>query len=197
MDEDFPISEAIKVGREWSGASIRELARRTGVSAAQISRIEAGEVTRPSIETLLALARELDANPVTLMVLAGHLQGEEARAALRPLVAGDSGIEEHYGDWHVVAAFRHIVDDPETTENELRRVAFSLFSTPDAVETTWQESFRHLASQHLSAAGADLGEVVTAWPLIDGERRRRILEFVRDQQALSNRARRVREREDS
>jgi transcriptional regulator with XRE-family HTH domain len=194
MTKPLAIADAVKIGREWSGGSIRELARRSGVSAGQISRIEAGQVTKPSIETLIPLARAMDAHPLTLMVLAGHLSDEEARSALRPLVAEGSSIEEDYG-WETVAAMRHMLDDPESTEADLRTVAFNLFSTSGAIETTWQESFQDLANAHPGVAGAELGEIAAAWPLIAPDRRRRILEFVRDQHALSSRQRQL-EREE-
>jgi len=68
-----------------AGLSVRELARRAGVSAAQVSRIEGGQVNRPSREILVALARALNRNPLPLVILAGHLDAREARDALAPL----------------------------------------------------------------------------------------------------------------
>src|SRR5947199_14912 len=44
-----------------SGLSVRELARRAGVSAAQVSRIESSHVRKPSRETIVAMARGEDA----------------------------------------------------------------------------------------------------------------------------------------
>ena len=62
-----------------------------GVSAAQISRIEAGEVDKPSVETLVALPRELDFKPVPLMILAGHIAGDEASPKARSFPRGGIG----------------------------------------------------------------------------------------------------------
>src|SRR4051812_46767279 len=75
--------------REWrigAGLSLRRLAKTSGVSLAQLSRIESGQVTRPSIEALWALAPAINCHPTFLLVLAGHLRGDEARAAMRDVL---------------------------------------------------------------------------------------------------------------
>ena len=72
------LGETIRRAREGFGFSIRELGRRTGVSAAQLSRIEAGQVEQPSIDTLVAVARGLDRNPKPLLIVSGHIGRDEA-----------------------------------------------------------------------------------------------------------------------
>jgi transcriptional regulator with XRE-family HTH domain len=66
--------------------SIRGLARRSGLSAAQVSRIEAGEVERPVAETLVKLAKALDRDAQLLLVFAGHITGARARQLLREAI---------------------------------------------------------------------------------------------------------------
>src|SRR5207302_1023427 len=66
--------------------SMRGLARRSGLSAAQISRIEAGEVERPVAETLVKLAKALDRDAQLLLVFAGHIGGARARQLLRQAI---------------------------------------------------------------------------------------------------------------
>ena len=66
-----------------AGLSMRGLARRSGLSAAQISRIEAGEVERPAAETLVKLAKALDRDAQLLLVFAGYIGGARARRLLR------------------------------------------------------------------------------------------------------------------
>lgn len=80
-----------------AGLSIRELARRAGVSAAQISRIESGQVLRPSREILVALGKALDRNPLPLLILANYLTASEARDALRPLFRDGAELPEEWG----------------------------------------------------------------------------------------------------
>src|SRR5207247_3640621 len=57
---------------------MREIARRSGLSAAQISRIESGAVESPTIETLTRLARALDRDPQLLLAALGRIGGEES-----------------------------------------------------------------------------------------------------------------------
>jgi transcriptional regulator with XRE-family HTH domain len=66
--------------------SMRGLARRSGLSAAQISRIEAGEVERPAAETLVRLAKALDRDAQLILVFAGHIRGARARQLLREAI---------------------------------------------------------------------------------------------------------------
>ena len=70
------VGKTIKNAREGFGVSIRELARQAGVSAAQISRIEAGAVDQPSIDTLVGIARALDRNPKPLLIVSGTEDGD-------------------------------------------------------------------------------------------------------------------------
>ena len=69
-----------------AGLSMRGLARRSGLSAAQVSRIEAGEVERPAAETLVRLAKALDRDAQLLLVFAGHIRGARARQLLRKAI---------------------------------------------------------------------------------------------------------------
>ncbi len=55
------LGDRLRSTREAYGISLRELARRVGVSASLISQIETGKV-HPSVSTLYALASELDAS---------------------------------------------------------------------------------------------------------------------------------------
>lgn len=55
------IGSGLRRRREERGLSLRELARRIGVSASLVSQIETGKV-RPSVSTLYAMAAELEAS---------------------------------------------------------------------------------------------------------------------------------------
>jgi transcriptional regulator with XRE-family HTH domain len=85
--------------RVRAGVSMRGLARRSGLSAAQISRIEAGEVERPAAETLVKLAKALDRDAQLLLVFAGHIRGARARQLLRQAIGAlpEPGRAEHAG----------------------------------------------------------------------------------------------------
>jgi transcriptional regulator with XRE-family HTH domain len=87
----------IKEARMRARLSMRGLARRSGLSAAQVSRIEAGEVERPAAETLVKLAKALDRDAQLLLVFAGHITGARARRLLREALEAlpDPGRAEH------------------------------------------------------------------------------------------------------
>ena len=80
------MAEVTREARVRAGLSMRGLARRSGLSAAQVSRIEAGEVERPVAETLVKLAKALDRDAQLLLVFAGHIRGARARQLLREAI---------------------------------------------------------------------------------------------------------------
>jgi transcriptional regulator with XRE-family HTH domain len=80
------MAEVTREARLRAGLSMRGLARRSGLSAAQVSRIEAGEVERPAAETLVKLAKALDRDAQLLLVFAGHIRGARARQLLREAI---------------------------------------------------------------------------------------------------------------
>jgi transcriptional regulator with XRE-family HTH domain len=83
---ELTMAEVIKEARVRARLSMRGLARRSGLSAAQVSRIEAGEVERPVAETLVKLAKALDRDAQLLLVFAGHIRGARARELLRQAI---------------------------------------------------------------------------------------------------------------
>jgi transcriptional regulator with XRE-family HTH domain len=97
QDQEQTLAEVTKEARVRARLSMRGLARRSGLSAAQISRIEAGEVERPAAETLVRLAKALDRDAQILLVFAGHIRGARARQLLREAVEAlpEPGRAEH------------------------------------------------------------------------------------------------------
>ena len=83
---EVTMAEVTREARVRARLSMRGLARRSGLSAAQISRIEAGEVERPAAETLVRLAKALDRDAQLLLVFAGHIRGARARQLLRQAI---------------------------------------------------------------------------------------------------------------
>ena len=83
---ELTMAELTKEARTRARLSMRGLARRSGLSAAQISRIEAGEVERPVAETLVKLAKALDRDAQLLLVFGGHIRGARARQLLRQAI---------------------------------------------------------------------------------------------------------------
>jgi transcriptional regulator with XRE-family HTH domain len=94
---ELTMAEVTKEARVRARLSMRGLARRSGLSAAQVSRIEAGEVERPVAETLVKLAKALDRDAQLLLVFAGHIRGARARQLLREAIEAlpEPGRAEH------------------------------------------------------------------------------------------------------
>src|SRR5207342_372777 len=97
QDQVQTMAEVTREARLRAGLSMRGLARRSGLSAAQVSRIEAGEVERPVAETLVKLAKALDRDAQLLLVFAGHIRGARARQLLREAIEAlpEPGRAEH------------------------------------------------------------------------------------------------------
>jgi len=97
QDQEQTLAEVTKEARVRARLFMRGLARRSGLSAAQISRIEAGEVERPAAETLVRLAKALDRDAQLLLVFAGHIRGARARQLLRGAIEAlpEPGRAEH------------------------------------------------------------------------------------------------------
>jgi transcriptional regulator with XRE-family HTH domain len=53
------IASTLKAAREKKGWSLRETARRSGISAATISKLETGEMENPTFATLAVLSERL------------------------------------------------------------------------------------------------------------------------------------------
>ena len=96
-DQVQTMAGVTREARVRAGLSMRGLARRSGLSAAQVSRIEAGEVERPVAETLVRLAKALDRDAQLLLVFAGHIRGARARQLLREAIEAlpEPGRAEH------------------------------------------------------------------------------------------------------
>jgi len=164
------LANTLRQAREETGLSVRELGRRSGISAGQISRIESGEVSKPEMQTLLALARGLGRPHEPLLVLSGHLIDREAVRALDPLLV------EGYERADAVEGAAELVMDEDPAG--IRSAADLVFrrGSPGAA-ATW------LAGADPSDRG--VAEIAAAWVGLTTERRNLVLAFVADQEVLS------------
>jgi transcriptional regulator with XRE-family HTH domain len=168
-----------------AGMSIRRLARRAGVSAAQISRIEVGHVLKPSREILVALGQALNRNPLPLLVLAGYLTGADAQTALRPFFREGAELPEEWGDWANLPldVVRHRLQDPEATDDEIRQIAADMFSVQETDETLWDDSYALALGRGTDAE--QLLELMGIWRYI-GQWRAQFLEYGRSLRHLAD-----------
>lgn len=67
------LGATLRLLRVDAGLSLRDMARRIGVSSAYLSRVENGVDAPPTVERLTAIARELDVPPALLMDVANRV----------------------------------------------------------------------------------------------------------------------------
>lgn len=178
----WTVAAAVRQAR--GGTSMRRLAADAGLSAAQISRLEGGQVQQPAAETLVAIARALSLNPMPLLILASHLPSDEARAWLLSVIQPGS---EVYLDWEganplSVIDARRVLEDPQSPIEEIHRLAFDLFVGEPMVETEWEPSLALLG-----VAGTDpvVRTLISLVGQLTPERRNALIAFAEDQVVLS------------
>src|SRR5438876_4270903 len=160
------LAELTKEARVRARLSMRGLARRSGLSAAQISRIEAGEVEQPVAETLVKLAKALDRDAQLLLVFAGHIAGAKARQLLRQALGA---LPEPGGAEHADALARLEAEDER--EQRLRE------------ELAEAENALAQAQQDLTEARFE-GERVAAEPRREAHERLRELAMLGQRRAV-------------
>lgn len=143
------VGAVIRQAREEAALSASELARRAQISQGQVSRIEAATTSKPSRNTLTALARALDRHPRLLFALAGHESVAEVRDFLSRRFREGSEVRE---DWshlgkEIEGAVRTI-EDPRSTLRDLQLIAAELFLAREADETLWHDAYAALATEH-------------------------------------------------
>lgn len=173
------LAAVVRESRERDGLTIRELARRAGISHTQVSRLESGEVTKPSREVLVAIGKGLDRNPIPLLILAGHYDEEEAVEALKPMFREDAELPNAWPDtsvWTVEEADDFLYDpDLGHDIEELMLLAADVFAVPETDETLWDPSYLLAA-----ARGEDawhLQRFMATWRYLDSELRARWLDY--------------------
>jgi transcriptional regulator with XRE-family HTH domain len=190
------VGRTIKRARIAYGLGLRELSRRSGVSPAQISRIESGEVGQPSVDTLVSIARGLDRNPAPLLIVSGHISSGEGRQILsemfRPNRDGsydpetDSELVDEWlnlGQKAEVEQARALLADETASERDLRKLAAEVFGTAETAETLWRDSFVEALAH--KAGDDQLVRLVAVWEALPRERRAKVLDYATEQVELA------------
>jgi transcriptional regulator with XRE-family HTH domain len=155
---ELTMAEVTKEARVRARLSMRGVARRSGLSAAQISRIEAGEVERPVAETLVKLAKALDRDAQLLLVFAGHIRGARARQLLRQAIEAlpEPGRAEH------ADALARLEAEDEREHRLREELAEAERALTEAQQDPDEASFEaeRVAAEPLREAHERLGEVV-------------------------------------
>lgn len=158
------------------GLSIRSLAKRAGVSAAQLSRIESGQVRKPRPEILNALSRALNRNPVPLMIVAGHFEKDEACEELRAFFREGAELPEEWGDWATFSLdeVEHLINDPKSSRKDIEAIAADAFRVQETDETLWDDAYSLALARGEDAR--QLRKLMGIWRAVH-ERRERLLEY--------------------
>jgi HTH-type transcriptional regulator, competence development regulator len=73
------LGSVLREARQRLGMSLREVERRTGIANAHLSQVETGTIVRPEPALLWDLSVLYDLDFATLVELAGHGRGTDAR----------------------------------------------------------------------------------------------------------------------
>ena len=90
MSENITLGEYLKSLRDAKGLSQRELADKSGLSNAEISRMESGERKRPSITTIRAVSPYLGIGYTDLLLKAGYIDSIASDAVPGAYLDSDS-----------------------------------------------------------------------------------------------------------
>jgi transcriptional regulator with XRE-family HTH domain len=179
------IAEAVREGAARSGMSIRELARVSRVSPAQINRLRAAQANA-TLDTLVAIARALGRNPNLLFVASGHLSGDEARDILRRVFRdGSEHVEVWKSQGRDVGHARQTVEDAATREDELAELALEVFLGQESEENLWHDPF--LGSVVVGEDAPQIRVLLRDWAYLTDARKEKVVDFVRDQAELARR----------
>ena len=178
------LSEATREGARRAGLSTRELARTSGLSLAQVNRLRGGQVERPTLDTLVKIARALGRNPNLLFIVSGETPEAQARELLGEMFRDGSELIEVWEHLNLdVGATRALLANPETPEFEIRTLALEIFLAPEADENLWKDPY--LGSVVEGEDAGPVRELLRHWPTLSPERKSRVMAFVRDQAELS------------
>ena len=111
LEED--VGPRLRAHREHRGLSLRELARRLGVSPSAISQIETGK-SRPSVSTLYAIVSELGMSLDELFGATQAAQPPAAPAAAPPTASRRKPRSGPNDEWHVQRADSRATIDLES-----------------------------------------------------------------------------------
>jgi len=163
------LGPVVRAARKAEGLSVRELARRAGVSEAQVSRVENGKTLNPNDDTLLGIADALGRSRSALVCLTDSPEAN---------VFSDE-VEEVLDDGPAWLRARHEalsrVPASGQPSQALKRLARDLF-----IQQTLLGPIANVYGK-----GLDLHEVASSWAGLTDDRRQMCVQFVRDQLRLS------------
>lgn len=167
------LGEVLREMRTREGLTGRQLADAAQLSHTQISRIETGATAAPNAATIVRLARALGFNHRPLLVLAGHLTGEDARAELTAMVEDHRGMFDFWEDMvgMTLEEMRSVLADPNASVAQMAEVAKELALWANA-ELEQAEDDREQDPQEPGKR-----ELLDTWRLLNDARRGELLTY--------------------
>jgi|SRR5215211_33096 len=184
METAPTLSETVREARQAEGLGVRELARRGGLDPSQISRIESGEVVRPDMRTLMALATALGRSWIALEFLA-----DPQRADAETLTANSSAEasvlrdQRRWSDEEIDdLVLRAGTDEDEGTIARLSTYAHDVFLYVPLSEQI--ERFAS-AAHYAGLEGDQVEALIRVWIGLTDERRELVAAYAAEQEVLS------------
>lgn len=164
--------------------SIREFARLSGVSHTVITRIESGQVKKPSRDILGRIAYKGFREPTPLLYAAGYLTADEFRNALKPLFSDGGALKEEVREYatHPPLSLKEInrrLRSRTVTTAELNELAEAVFSISSEAPGLGDRMYSIYELGERSGDAASFGELADVWGYVDDTSRGRLLRYAR------------------
>jgi transcriptional regulator with XRE-family HTH domain len=161
------------------GLSVREVARRAGISPGQLSRIETGKTKHPSEDTVWGLAAALGGDGEPLQVLAGNTGEGDGVEYLIELVRHFEALKDEMAT--LSDEINDLIGDEDQIRKDPKRAAGVLFMATRQLS----RSIFDWSPGRPNPQQSELGEIAGIWSALTPERRALIRTFVADQEVLS------------
>lgn len=160
----------MRTTREMTGRYLADMAE---LSHTQISRIESGRTSTPSVGTLRRLAAALNFNDRPLLILAGHRTGDDARAELQRMLVEHAGVFEGWAEFMGMSRDQAlaIAGDPGATHAQLCSVAAEL--------ALWMNAEDGSGEDEREERDPELRELLEIWQVLDDAHRAMIVRYAR------------------
>lgn len=166
------------------------------MSAAQLSRIEAGQVRQPSIDTLVAVATAVGRSPKALLIVSGHITGRERLVVLRQMLGlRPDGEPDPNSTSDLIEEMDKMFDEPffeaeqallqrdDPPEDELLEAAESIFLM--SVHSDSSHAWGSFIGPLMATFGGDgFQEHVETVFLLPRDRQQKVFEYALEQRAL-------------
>jgi transcriptional regulator with XRE-family HTH domain len=170
------VGELVREVREEEGMAIRELARRSDLSPALLSRLERGEMKRSSPTTIATIARALGRHPLPLLVAARVIVGDDAHTQLLELLQTAENADV---SWDPSRFETHLANVDTDAIAEIAGEMFLVAGDTGLPSESYQQALG------AGTPSPELSSLLARWGELTVDRRGKVLEFATEQAQLS------------